>query len=242
MLVFTPFVLCFVTLRGIFMRFLELTYWQDDTVPVPVFCYFCVLEKLHRKYSRNWTKQVQELLFFLKEDRRPNESRRGARGFPHHEGAQPRPWPHPPMVRPPWSPPDDAPSPIRSLLTENPKAIGKISRTGPQRRRCWRQILGDISLCSGTLPRQGSAPEAISISLHCRLRYLHRPHRHLHQPCCLLWWGGSSSPPGLRALSVAMCFTSLSHDVIFMWSWALYLVELVDVIIQILCYSYALYL
>jgi hypothetical protein len=26
MLVFTPFALCFVTLRGIFMRFLELTY------------------------------------------------------------------------------------------------------------------------------------------------------------------------------------------------------------------------
>jgi hypothetical protein len=23
----------------------------------PVFCYFCVSEKLHRKYSRNWTKQ-----------------------------------------------------------------------------------------------------------------------------------------------------------------------------------------
>jgi hypothetical protein len=39
-----------------------------------------------------------------------------------------------------------------------------------------------------------------------------------------------------------MWFTSLSHDVIFKWSWALYLVELVDVIIQILCYSCALYL
>jgi hypothetical protein len=39
-----------------------------------------------------------------------------------------------------------------------------------------------------------------------------------------------------------MWFTSLSHDVIFMWSWALYLVELVDIIIKILCYSRALYL
>jgi hypothetical protein len=39
-----------------------------------------------------------------------------------------------------------------------------------------------------------------------------------------------------------MWFTSLSYDVIFMWLWALYLVELVDVIIQILCYSRALYL
>jgi hypothetical protein len=39
-----------------------------------------------------------------------------------------------------------------------------------------------------------------------------------------------------------MWFTSLSHDVIFMWSWALYLLKLLDVIIQILCYSYALLL
>jgi hypothetical protein len=44
----------------------------------------------------------------------------------------------------------------------------------------------------------------------------------------------------LRALPVAMWFTSLSYDVIFMWSWDLYLVELVDVIIQMLlfrCYA-----
>jgi hypothetical protein len=28
----------------------------------PVFCYFCVSEKLHRKYSRNWTKQKPKSL------------------------------------------------------------------------------------------------------------------------------------------------------------------------------------
>jgi hypothetical protein len=32
-----------------------------------------------------------------------------------------------------------------------------------------------------------------------------------------------------------MWFTSLSHDVIFMWSLALYHVKQVEVIIQILC-------
>jgi hypothetical protein len=37
-------------------------------VPVPVFCYFCVLEKLHRKYSRNWTKQSLKFLFFPTRD------------------------------------------------------------------------------------------------------------------------------------------------------------------------------
>jgi hypothetical protein len=34
-----------------------------------------------------------------------------------------------------------------------------------------------------------------------------------------------------------MWFISLSHGVIFMWSWALYLVELVDVTLHLLCYS-----
>jgi hypothetical protein len=69
---------------------------------------------------------------------------------------------------------------------------------------------------------------------------LHRSHRHLHQRCCLPWCGGSSSSPGLRALPVAMWFISLSHDVIYMWMWALYLVELVDAILHILCHSSAL--
>jgi hypothetical protein len=34
----------------------------------PIFCCFCVSEKLHRKYSRNWTKQKPNLLFFQTRD------------------------------------------------------------------------------------------------------------------------------------------------------------------------------
>jgi hypothetical protein len=45
MLVFTPFVLCFFTLCGVFMRFLELTYWQDATVLVPCFLRFLCFRK-----------------------------------------------------------------------------------------------------------------------------------------------------------------------------------------------------
>jgi hypothetical protein len=41
---------------------------------------------------------------------------------------------------------------------------------------------------------------------------------------------------------VAHLSLSLSHDVIYMWSWALYLVELVDAILHILYYSSALLL
>jgi hypothetical protein len=46
MIVFTPFALCFVTLRGVFMRFPELTNWQDATVPVPCFLLFLCFKKV----------------------------------------------------------------------------------------------------------------------------------------------------------------------------------------------------
>jgi hypothetical protein len=65
---------------------------------------------------------------------RTKQEPEGARGHPLHQGAWPRPWPRPPVVRPPWSTPNDAPSPIKSLPTENPKTIGVFPRTVPQRR------------------------------------------------------------------------------------------------------------
>jgi hypothetical protein len=37
-------------------------------VPVPVFCCFCVSEKLHRKYSWNWTKQKLKFLITWHKD------------------------------------------------------------------------------------------------------------------------------------------------------------------------------
>jgi hypothetical protein len=46
---------------------------------------------------------------------------------------------------------------------ENPKIIGVFLRTVPQRRRHRRQISGDRSLCSGTLPGRGISLGAISI-------------------------------------------------------------------------------
>jgi hypothetical protein len=69
------------------------------------------------------------------------------------------------VVRSPWSTPDDAASPIRSLPTENSKSIGVFPRIVPQHRRRRRQISGDGSLCSDTLPVRGSAPGAISIAI-----------------------------------------------------------------------------
>jgi hypothetical protein len=82
------------TLCGVLMRFLELTYWQDATVPVPVFCYFCVSKKLHRKYSRNWTEKSRNFYFSQKKA----EDRTAAGGGPEGSltiGWPPWPaWPH----------------------------------------------------------------------------------------------------------------------------------------------------
>jgi hypothetical protein len=87
----------------------------------PVFCCFCVSEKLHGKYSRNWTKQKPNLLIFTKASRSPKKRRRGATGWPHHRVARPAPGPHPLWVRPPWSTSDAAPSPIKIPQQEKPE-------------------------------------------------------------------------------------------------------------------------
>jgi hypothetical protein len=87
----------------------------------PVFCCFCVSEKLHRKYSRNWTKQKPNIQKFTKASRSPKRRRRGATGRPHSRAARPSPWPRHLCVRPPWSTSDAAPSPIKTLRREKPR-------------------------------------------------------------------------------------------------------------------------
>jgi hypothetical protein len=87
----------------------------------PIFCCFCVSEKLHWKYSQNWTKQKPNLLLFNEASRSPKRRRRGATWRPHHQGARPAPGPCPPMVRAPWPTYGAAPSPIKTPRQEKPK-------------------------------------------------------------------------------------------------------------------------
>jgi hypothetical protein len=136
----------------------------------PVFCYFCVSEKLHRKYSWNWTKQKPNLLFFTKASQRPKMRRRGARRQPHHGVARPSPWPRHHMVRPPGPPPDIALSPINSPRWEKPK--GQIAfprnilqaatvidvRLGESRSSSWHPA-GEGNPCQRPSPLPWSPPE-----------------------------------------------------------------------------------
>jgi hypothetical protein len=59
--------------------------------------------------------------YFYRSFTKTEDETEGARGWPHHRGARPSPWPRPPMVRPPGPPPDDAPSPIKTPHREKPK-------------------------------------------------------------------------------------------------------------------------
>jgi hypothetical protein len=70
------------------------------------------------KYSRNWMKQVPEVLFYLEASKDLKESRRGATGAPHARPAWPGPGPRCPSVRPPGSTSEIAPSPIKTPRRE----------------------------------------------------------------------------------------------------------------------------
>jgi hypothetical protein len=87
----------------------------------PIFCYFCVLEMLHRKYSQNWTKPKPVIQIFHGASRTPKRRRSRARGWPHHRAVQPRAGPCPLVVWAPWSTSDTALSPIKTPRREKPK-------------------------------------------------------------------------------------------------------------------------
>jgi hypothetical protein len=144
MLVFTPFFYCFVTLRGTFMQF-------------PIFCYFCVSEVIHRKYSQYWMKQVSEVLFYTEASRDPKKRRRGATRAPHIGLAWPGPWPRHPCVRAPGPSSDIAPLPIKTPRRKKPKyPIRFPEHIAIHRRRQPEDREGPEALL-GTLPERGIA-------------------------------------------------------------------------------------
>jgi hypothetical protein len=78
------------------------------------FLLFLCFRKVTQEIFSELDETKAEPPIFTEASRRPKIRRRGARGWPHHRGAQPSPWPCPPMVSPPGPPPDDAPSPIKT--------------------------------------------------------------------------------------------------------------------------------
>jgi hypothetical protein len=123
----------------------------------PIFCYFCVPEKLHRKYSRNWMKQKPNLLKFTEASRRPKRRRRGATGQPHPRVARPAPGPRPLWVRPAWPTSDAAPSPIYSSQREKPKHPINFPETHHDPPPSSTRDQDGPESLPGTLPERGIA-------------------------------------------------------------------------------------
>ena len=123
----------------------------------PIFCCFCVSEMLHGKYSRNWTKQVPEVLFCPGASRDPKESRRGATGAPHTRPAWPGPGLCQPGVRPPGSTSDIAPSPIKTPRREKPKYPINFLETHRDLPLSSTRDLEGLEALPGTLPERGIA-------------------------------------------------------------------------------------
>jgi hypothetical protein len=130
----------------------------------PVFCCFCVSEKLHRKYSRNWTKQKPDVQIFQGASRRLKRRRSRARGRPHHRAAWPRAGPRPLVVWAPWSTSDTAPLPIRTPRWEKPKAPITFPEHIVIRRRRRPEDREGPEALPGTLPERGIATGGL---LHC---------------------------------------------------------------------------
>jgi hypothetical protein len=87
MLVLTPFALCFVTLRDVFMHFLKLTYSQDATVPVPCFMLFLCFRKVTQEIFSELDKIKAEPPIFTEASQRPKMRRRGP-GASHTTGGR----------------------------------------------------------------------------------------------------------------------------------------------------------
>jgi hypothetical protein len=121
----------------------------------PIFCYFCVSEKLHRKYSRNWTKQKPEVQIFHGASRTPKERRRGATGGPHHQGTRPGAGPRPPMVCPTRTTSDAASSPIKTPRWEKPKYPITFPEHIAIRYRRRPEDREGSKVLPGTLPERG---------------------------------------------------------------------------------------
>jgi hypothetical protein len=121
----------------------------------PIFCCFCVSEKLHRKYSQNWMKPKPVAQNFTEASREPKRRQSGAMRAPHTRAVWPGAGLHPLCVKVPRSTPDDAPSPINTPRWEKPKYLITFPEHIAIRcRRRPKDREGPEAL-PGTLPERG---------------------------------------------------------------------------------------
>jgi hypothetical protein len=102
----------------------------------------------------------------------------GAMGRPHHRAAWPAPGLRPLWVRPPWSTPDTAPSPIKTPRREKPKYPINFLKTHRNPPPSLTQDQEGPEALPGTLPERGIATGGL----------LHR-HACLRRDECVVYLG-----------------------------------------------------
>ena len=153
---------CFGTL---FMYFLELTYWQDVTVPVLVFCCFWFQKSYTGNILGIGRDKKPEIITLPWHDRSPRGRRSWAPGPPHLPQARPRAGPRLGMVRPTWAATDLASSPICSATRENPKYPSKNPQKAPTPPSSSTLVREGSEALPGTLPKREITPEAFFITM-----------------------------------------------------------------------------
>jgi hypothetical protein len=125
----------------------------------PVFCCFCVSEKLHRKYSRNWMKQKPDIQKFTEASRERRGDEEGPRAG-HTVGRRGQGL----CVRPPQSTSDSAPSPIKTPRWIKPKYPINFPETHRDPAPSSARDREGPEALPGTLPERGIATGGL---LHC---------------------------------------------------------------------------
>ena len=123
-------------------------------MPVPVFCCFCIPEKLVWKYSRNWTK-LHGGCYFIRTHLMERRSSRGGPRGPHTHPGRGSPLARPGVVWAPRVPPAAALSATYSPRRENPKYPSHYPRKVPETPPPSTLAREGPEPLPGTLPERG---------------------------------------------------------------------------------------
>ena len=122
-------------------------------MPIPVFCCFCISEKLVRKYSRNWTKLHGRTYFIRIHMESKGVTKRSQEGPTRTQGAGP---PAVPWARVgPRGSPAAALSPTYSPRCKNPKCLSHYPRKVPETPPPSTLAREGPEPLPGTLPERG---------------------------------------------------------------------------------------
>ena len=123
-------------------------------MPVPVFCCFCIPEKLVRKYSRNWTKLYGSPYFTRRHEMEQRSNGVGPPGS-HTPLGRGHPLARPSVVWAPRGSPAAALSPIYSSRENNPRSLSQNPRKVPETPPPSTLAREGPEPLPGTLPERG---------------------------------------------------------------------------------------